>query len=291
MITGILVEIRYTEYILEALSFYQKRGGVEMYQTILYEEKESIAYITFNRPEVGNAFSEDSFREITKALGQASQDAAIRAVVLTGKGKLFCGGGDIHQFKEVIEKDDGGIPEYLVEATGAMGRAIRSCSKPVIASINGAAAGAGMGVALAADFRIMEKRSSLVTAFIGMGLPGDTGVLYFLQKMVGTALATELMMFSKPVKGEAAFDLGLANKVVEDGMLEEETVAFAKQIAALPTQMVSYQKELFNEFFYKDLEKFNHREAQQMHLASLTDDHKEAVTAFFEKRKPHFSGR
>lgn len=262
-----------------------------MYKTILYEEKESIAYITFNRTEVGNAFSEDSFREIPEALAHASQDANIRAVVLTGKGKLFCGGGDINQFKEFIEKDDGGIPEYLVEATGAMGRAIRNCSKPVIASINGAAAGAGVGVALAADFRIMEKRSSLVTAFIGMGLSGDTGVLYFLQKMVGTSLATELLMFTEPIKGEAAFDLGLANKVVEDGTLEEETWAFAKKVASLPTQIISYQKELFNEFFYSDLEKFNHREAQLMHQASLTDDHKEAVTAFLEKRKPHFSGQ
>lgn len=261
-----------------------------MYKAIIYEVKENIAYITFNRPEVGNAFSEDSFREIPAALTRASEDASIRAVVLTGKGKLFCGGGDVNQFKEVIEKDDGGIPEKLVEATGAMSRAIRNCSKPVIAAINGAAAGAGVGVALAADFRIMEKRSSLVTAFVGMGLPGDTSVLYFLQKMVGTALATELLMFSKPIKGERASELGLVNQVVEDGTLEEETWAFAKKVASLPTQTISYQKELFNEFFYSDLEKFNQREAQLMHLASLTDDHKEAVTAFLEKRAPHFKG-
>ena len=262
-----------------------------MYKAIIYEVKENVAYITFNRPEVGNAFSEDSFREIPKALMNVSKDDTIRAVVLTGNGKLFCGGGDINQFKEVIEKDNGGIPEQLVEATGAMGRAVRNCSKPVIASINGAAAGAGAGVALAADFRIMEKRSSLVTAFIGMGFPGDTGVLYFLQKMVGTSLATELLMFSEPVKGEYAFDLGLANKVVENGTLEEETWAFAKKVAALPTQAISYQKNIFNEFFYNDLEEFNHREAQLMHQASLTEDHKEAVTSFLEKRKPQFRGR
>lgn len=123
-----------------------------------------------------------------------------------------------------------------------------------------------------------------------MGLPGDTGVLYTLQKMVGTSLATELLLFSEPVKGEHAFDLGLANKVVENGTLEEETWAFAKKVASLPTKAVSYQKELFNEFFYNDLEKFNHREAQSMHQASLTEDHKEAVTAFLEKRKPKFKG-
>ncbi|WP_084676371.1 enoyl-CoA hydratase/isomerase family protein [Carnobacterium pleistocenium] len=240
---------------------------------------------------MGNAFSEESFREIPAALAKASEDAAIRAVVLTGIGKLFCGGGDVNQFKIIIERDDGGIPEQLVEATGAMSRAIRNCSKPVIAAINGAAAGAGVGVALAADFRIMEKRSSLVTAFVGMGLPGDTSVLYFLQKMVGTAIATELLMLSKPIKGERASELGLVNQVVEDGTLEEETWAFAKKVAALPTQTISYQKELFNEFFYSDLEKFNQREAQLMHLASLTDDHKEAVTAFLEKRAPQFKGQ
>lgn len=262
-----------------------------MYQSIIYEEKDDIAYIIFNRPEVGNAFNNDSFREIPEVLNKVSQDNRIRAVVLTGNGRLFCGGGDVKLFKDIIEAEQDGIPEEMIRATGEIARAIRNCKKPVIASINGAAAGAGAGVALAADFRIMEKSSSLVTAFVNMAFAGDTGLIYFLQKTVGTAIATELLMFSDPLKGEKAFELGLANRVVENGTLEDETLAFAKKAASLPTLAVARQKELFNDFFYADLEKFNNREAELMHLSSLTEDHKEAVSAFLEKRRPQFKGR
>lgn len=178
----------------------------------------------------------------------------------------------------------------MIIATGKVALAIRACPKPVISSINGAAAGAGLGVALASDFRIMEKKSSLVTAFINMAFPGDTGVLYFLQQMVGTAVATELMMLSPAVKGERALALGLANRVVEDGSLTEGTLEFAQQIADLPTLTVQKQKQLFNEFFYADLERFTQREAELMNDASKRDDHKEAVEAFLAKRKPVFKG-
>lgn len=262
-----------------------------MFNDIIYEVEGHIAFIKFNRPEYGNAFSDDSFKEIPIALKQAEADQAVRAIVLTGEGKMFCAGGDINQFKDIIEADNGGLPESMIIATGKVALAIRACPKPVIASINGAAAGAGLGVALAADFRMMEKKSSLVTAFINMALPGDTGVLYFLQQMVGTAVATELIMLSPTVKGERALALGLANRVVEDGCLAEETWQFAQQIAALPTLTVQKQKQLFNEFFYADLERFTQREAKLMNKASKGDDHKEAVGAFLAKRKPNFKGK
>lgn len=261
-----------------------------MFKDIIYEVKEDIAFIKFNRPEYGNAFSDDSFEEIPIALKQAEADETVRAIVLTGVGKMFCAGGDINQFKDFI-KADNGLPKSMIIATGKVALAIRACPKPVISSINGAAAGAGLGVVLASDFRIMEKKSSLVTAFINMAFPGDTGVLYFLQQMVGTAVATELMMLSPAVKGERALALGLANRVVEDGSLAEETLQFAKEIAALPTLTVQKQKQLFNEFFYSDLERFTQREAELMHDASKRDDHKEAVEAFLAKRQPLFKGK
>lgn len=263
-----------------------------MFETILYEVKEQIAYLVFNRPEHGNAFSDESFEEIPIALEKAAKDERVRAIVLTGKGKMFCAGGDINQFKEFTESENSqGLPESMVIATGKVALAIRACPKPVIASINGAAAGAGMGVALACDFRIMEKKSSFVTAFINMAFPGDTGVLYFLQQMVGTAVATELMMFSEPIRGERAVELGLANLVVDNGMLEEETLKFSRKVASLPTLTVEKQKQLLNEFFYRDLERFTLREAELMNEASKREDHKEAVNAFLEKRKPNFLGK
>ena len=261
-----------------------------MFKDILYEVKDRVAWIKFNRPEYGNAFSDDSFEEIPIALKQAEVDETVRAIVLTGVGKMFCAGGDINQFKDMIENDTGGLPKSMIIATGKVALAIRACPKPVISSINGAAAGAGLGVALASDFRIMEKKSSLVTAFINMAFPGDTGVLYFLQQMVGTAVATELMMLSPAVKGESALELGLANRVVEDGSLTEGSLEFAQQIADLPTLTVQKQKQLFNEFFYADLERFTQREAELMNDASKRDDHKEAVEAFLAKRKPVFKG-
>lgn len=262
-----------------------------MYQDILYQVTDQIATITFNRPDYGNAFSSASFHEIPAALEKAGTDPQVRAIVITGQGRIFCAGGDINQFKDQIQSADGpGLPKSLFEEAGGLALAIRACPKPVIASVNGAAAGAGLGVALASDFRIMEESSSLVTSFVFMGFPGDTGVGYFLQQMLGTAKATELLMLSPKVKGVAAKELGLATEVVADGQLQEATYAFAKKIANLPTLALGQQKAMLNSVFYADLEKYIQLEIENMHQASKTTDHQEAVMAFLEKRPAEFRG-
>lgn len=260
-----------------------------MYKTILYEIENGIATLTLNRPEVGNAFVRESYLEIREVLTEASDDKNVRVVVLTGAGKHFSAGGDINRFKKLITSG-----EYLqkdnVMAAGMMAAGVKACNKPVIAMINNAAAGAGCSLALACDFRIVTPKSKLVMAFIKMGLSGDTCGLYYLERLVGVARATELMMTGAPVSGEQAVQLGLATRLVAEDRLREETYAFAKELAALPTFAIARQKQLAIETFYSDLREYAEREADYMVECSHTHDFAEAVDAFLEKRPPKFKG-
>lgn len=261
-----------------------------MYTEILYEIKDRIARITLNRPELGNAFADASYGEVKDALEKASEDDNVACVILTGTGKHFCGGGDVKDFKERVDRGEP-LGEDLIIKAGAMGRAARYCKKPVIAMINGAAAGAGLSLALACDFRVMTEKSKLVTAFINMAFPADTGLLYFLQQMVGTAKATEMAMLSAPMGGKEAFELGLCNRLAEEGALEECTLELANKLVNSPTVALGYQKQLLNEFFYDTLQAYNEKEAEYLAKCAKTEDHKEAVYAFVGKRKPEFKGR
>lgn len=261
-----------------------------MYSTILYEIQNNVATITINRPEVSNAFSLDTYKDVKSALDAAGADDSVRAVVLTGVGKNFSAGGDIQRFKMLIETEQY-LPAEGVLAAGAMSRAVRMCPKPVIAMINGAAAGAGASLSLACDFRVGEANSKIVMAFVNMGFPGDTGGIYFLNRLVGMAKTTEMLALGTVVKGLQAYEWGLINRLAEDGKLAETTYALAQELANKPTVAIGLQKKLYYEFFYNDLEKFNDREAKYMMEGGRTADHKEAVFAFLEKRKPEFQGR
>ena len=261
-----------------------------MYQEILFNIENNIAIITFNRPNYGNAFSEKSYEEIIDALSKCSNDESVRAVVVTGNGKTFSAGGDILEFKEYINNDEP-LPVSLVVKAGNMTKAVRNCLKPVIAMINGAAAGAGFSFAMSCDFRVMSEKSKFVTSFIGLGFPGDSGLMHFLNNIIGLAKTTELFMLSKPISSNAAYELGLCNIVAEEGTLEEVTMKLVQELALKPTKAISYQKKLMNEFFFDNLTEFNKREAEYMSLSSRTEDHQEAVNAFLEKRAPEFKGK
>ena len=261
-----------------------------MYQYIIVEKKDNVATITLNRPESGNAFALESYLEVKQAFEEVGRDEEVRAVVLTGAGKHFSAGGDIHRFKMLIETKAYLNPENVVHA-GAMSNAIMRCPKPVVAMINGAAMGAGCSLALACDFRVVTPKSKMGMAFINMGFSGDTGAIYLMTRLVGTAKSRELMMLGRPVSGEEAVNLGLASRLAEEGALKETTDALVQELLSKPTGAIARQKRLYYEFFYRDFLQFNLREADYMEECSRTADHAEAVNAFLEKRKPEFKGK
>ena len=260
------------------------------YKDILVEVKEKIATIRLNRPEVGNAWGQDTSGELADAIAACATEDGVSAVVITGNGKHFCAGGDINRFKQQIEaKKYLELPNILRAGELALG--IRKCPKPVIAMINGAAAGAGCSIALACDFRVMTPKSKLVMAFINIGLSGDTCGLYCLQKLAGTALATELMMTGRLLGGEEAKILGLTTILAEEGQLEEAAYVLARKLVDGPACALSRQKDLINRYFYGDMEDYIQTEARYMQECSQTADFAEAVYAFLDKRTPLFHGK
>lgn len=261
-----------------------------MYEDILISVKDRVGTIRLNRPAVSNALAKGTYGEIRDAVQSLEQDDGVGCIVLTGEGKNFSAGGDIVRFKQLIE-----TKAYLNEAdiarAAGMSRAIRLCSKPVVAMINGFATGSGLSAALACDFRVGTPKSKLVMGFIRMGLSGDTGGIYFLHKLLGASRAAELIMTGRPVDGEEAYQLGLLNWLAEEDALEEDTYRFAKGLADAPLFAIARQKELINRYFYGDLDQFTETETRSMAACSRTRDFEEAVNAFLEKRPPHFSGR
>jgi len=261
-----------------------------MYEVILCDVKDRVGTLTFNRPDVGNAFAPETYREVKHALYAFAQDDNVGCIVLTGAGKFFAAGGDIKRFKRQLE-----AKEYLSEenvlSAGDMALAVRRCPKPVVAMINGAAAGAGASLALACDFRIVTASTRLVLGFINLGLPGDSGAMSSLIHLVGTAKTMEILITGTAVGGEEAMRLGLATKLAEEGKLAEVTYEFARYLAARPLQAIKYQKATLLEFYYAHLRDLHQREADYMVACSKTKDFEEAVNAFLEKRPAQFIGK
>ena len=260
-----------------------------MSKEIIYSFKDSVATITFNRPDAGNAMTPQMREEFNDLMDKVDTDDSIRALVITGAGRNFCAGGDIKSFRTLL--DSGGSLD--ADEVGSSNYAIRqrACPKPVIAMVNGAAAGAGCSISLGADFRVVTPKSSFIMSFISMALPCDTGGYYNLAKLIGVGRATEMLTTGKRISGEQACEWGLANVLAEEGKLEEETYRFAARLAAGPTKTYGFQKELANRFIYPDLEESIKMEGRLTNLASKTEDFNEAVNAFLEKRVPQFKGK
>lgn len=260
-----------------------------MYKTLLYKEENQIATVTFNRPEHGNAFSEETYEEFIDVMNKIDQNEKVQAVILTGAGKYFSAGGDVQFFQKMIDEKKS-VSKENVLLTGRMVKSIKQNSKVVIAAVNGVAAGAGLGLALACDFIMMGESSQLVTAFINMAFPGDTGLIYTMQQAIGTFRTTKHVMLNEPIDAKLAHEYGLTYEVVEDRELIEATTKLAEKLVSGPSNALAQQKTLMSELFYPEIDDFNEIEAEYMHLSSKSDEHKEAVDAFLTKRKPNFKG-
>ncbi|MDH4616277.1 enoyl-CoA hydratase-related protein [Brevibacillus sp. AY1] len=258
-----------------------------MYETILYEVSEGVAILTMNRPDKFNAFNERMNKEITDALKQAQKDPEVRCILLTGAGRAFNAGQDLG---DVLggDVDFGG---FLRNRYNPMILQFQKTEKPIIAAINGVAAGAGMSIALACDIRLASDKASLVNAFVNIGLVPDSGGCYYLPRIVGMGKALELAMTGEKVPAEEALRLGLVNQVYPTEQFWEESLAYARKLAALPTRGIGLIKRTMYKGLELGLEETLEYEAYAQEIAGQTADYKEGVNAFMEKRAPRFTGR
>lgn len=261
---------------------------------LLCEIREGVALITLNRPEARNAMSPQLTPALSRMIQERGEDPRVGALLITGAGTAFCAGGDVKgmgdnssQKSLSAEERTAGMIERHRRLTGAL----VGVRKPTIAALPGAAAGAGLAIALACDIRIAAKSAFVSAGYSRIGLSGDYGVAWLLTRAVGSPIAREMMFTSDRVDAARAERIGLFNRVVDDERLQEEAFALARSIAQGPAVALRLMKDNLDEARDIDHDTAVQREAQRLVQASQTEDHREAVRAFVEKRKPVFSGR
>lgn len=261
---------------------------------VLFDLTNGVATITLNRPDRRNAMSSRMIERLGDLLDEAQSDPQVRALILTGAGRAFCAGGDVQQFNEAGgegkgagEVDAQAVTDQIHHQEMTVGR-LHAFSKPVIASLPGAAAGAGLGLAFAADLRIGTPRTVMATAFTTVALSGDFGVAWFLDRLVGPARARELLFLSPRLDGQACLDLGLVNEMVSEEDLLARTQELARQLADGPALALTHIKRNLRQAPSQTLSEAMAVEVPRHKECGLTSDHIEAVQAFVEKRPPVF---
>jgi 2-(1,2-epoxy-1,2-dihydrophenyl)acetyl-CoA isomerase len=261
------------------------------YETILSETVDGVLTLTLNRPDVLNAVTDAMLSELQDAFRSAERDAAVRCIVLTGAGRGFCAGQDLNARGGASGGPLQSVGEHLRHGYNPLVRRIRGIEKPVIAAVNGVAAGAGANIALACDIRIASETASLVQAFVKIGLVPDSGGTLFLPMLVGLGKACELAFTGDRIGAEECLRLGLFNQVVPADAFVEKTHELAIRLAALPTRAIGLTKRAFNRAVMPNLEAVLEYEADMQTLASRTKDNAEGVAAFLERRTPNFTGQ
>jgi 2-(1,2-epoxy-1,2-dihydrophenyl)acetyl-CoA isomerase len=246
----------------------------------------AVLTITLNRPDVLNAFTADMHRELVGAFKEA-REPEVRAVVVTGAGRGFCVGQDLNEFGEAARDIAGRLRRHYHPTV----LAVRELEKPVLAAVNGPAAGAGLSFACACDLRLAAESATFVPAFINIGLVPDMGGTFFVRRLVGTSRAFEWMTSGRRLSAAEALEWGLVSEVVADDRLAERADERAAELAALPTRGIGLTKRLFDHAETATLDEQLEFEAQLQAAATETADFREGVSAFLEKREPNFEGR
>jgi len=261
------------------------------FQHLLIRQDDSVLTITMNRPDVLNAFNDAMLAELTEAVESVAQDESVRCVVLTGAGRAFGSGQDLRNLTERRSSDGSlKVSEHLQRYHRVV-LAIRNMPKPVIAAVQGVAAGISCNIALACDLRIAADNARFIEAFARIGLVPDGGGAFFLTRLVGTGKAMEMAMLADEVSGPEAERIGLVNKCVPLAEFEETTQALAQRLAKGPTTAYSLIKKLVYTSAQVDLEASLQLEGELQDIAFETQDHRTAVEAFLQKRAPEYSGR
>lgn len=256
--------------------------------SIITNINNGVATLTFNRPEVFNSFNREMALLLQKQLDASEENPEIRAIVITGSGKAFCAGQDL---KEVTTPElHPGFKKILEEHYNPIIERIRAINKPIIAAVNGVAAGAGANIALACDIVVASEKASFIQAFSKIGLVPDSGGSFYLPRLIGFQRASALMLLGDKVAAQQARELGMVYKVFEPETFQQQALDLALEMAKMPTKALGLTKQLLNASFNNTLDQQLTLESTLQIQAANSNDYKEGVTAFVEKRKPNFKG-
>lgn len=257
------------------------------YNSIILEKSGGKATLTLNREDVFNAFNDEQSYEVQKALKEVAKDTQIRVLVITGAGKAFCSGQDL---KAISGSANRSLSESLYKRYNPIIKLMREMPKPIICRLNGVAAGAGCSLALACDLIVASNKASLIEVFVNVGLVLDSGSSYFLPRLIGSARAFELATMGTKVTARQALEWGMVNRVVEPENLDLEVEKLCEYYVNAPTKAIGLMKKMLNKSFHSDLNTMLQYEAYCQEIAGNSQDYKEGVEAFNQKRKPLFTG-
>lgn len=255
--------------------------------SILFEIKNGVAVITLNRPDKLNSFNREMALLLQEKLKSCSTDASVRAVLITGAGKGFCAGQDL---AEVVDPNGPGMSKILAEHYNPIVSLIRNLQKPVVAAVNGVAAGAGANIALCCDIVVAAESASFIQAFSKIGLIPDSGGTFFLPRLIGWQKASALMMMGDKIAAAEAEKMGMLYKVFADAIFADEAFEIAATLAQMPTRGLYFTKQALNASINNNLNEQLLQEDILQQQAAATFDFQEGVNAFLEKRKPVFRG-
>ncbi|MFD9489802.1 enoyl-CoA hydratase/isomerase family protein [Streptomyces sp. NPDC059991] len=266
-----------------------------MADTVLYEVTDGLATITLNRPDAMNAMNTEAKVALRDAARAAAADPAVRAVLLTATGRAFCVGQDLKEHVSLLAADreagTGSTMSTVREHYNPIVKALTEMPKPVVAGVNGVAAGAGFGFALAADYRVVADTAAFNTSFAGVALTADSGVSWTLPRLIGHSRAADLLLFPRSVPAQEAYELGIVNKLVPAAELAAEAAAVARALADGPTLAYAALKESLAYGAGHSLSEALEKEDELQTLAGASEDHGIAVAAFLAKEKPKYVGR